>query len=154
MKRKLVAMVCSLACTVSMVSPCMAQEFHAPDTASVPVSFEQKSTFTVTLPETISGANGQTSVDFVYSVKGNIASDETVTLDLEDADTNTDGDQVLLKDVLNNEKYATISIEKESYAYNEIRGEGLTNDGTATFTGLTAGHWEGTAKFIIDLVTQ
>lgn len=152
MKRKLVAMICSLACTVSMVSPCMAQEFHAPDTASVPVSFEQESTFTVTLPETISGANGQTSASFVYSVKGDIASDETVTLDLEDADASTDEDQVVLTDVLSNEKYATVAIEKESYAYDEIVGEGLTNNGTVTFEGLTAGHWEGTAKFIIDLV--
>ena len=152
MKKKVVATLCSMACTLCAMTPCLAQEYHEPATAPVPVTFEQESTFTVTLPETISGANGQTEAQFVYSVKGDIASNETVTLDLEDADASTDGDQVVLTDVLNNEKYATVAIDKESYAYDEIVGEGITNNGTATFEGLTAGHWEGTAKFIIDLV--
>lgn len=151
MKKRLVATLCGLVCTLGVVTPCLAQEYHDPATAPVPVTFEQDSTFTVTLPENITGASGQTTAAFVYSVKGDIASDEHVTLDLEDADASTDGAQVVLKDVLDNEKYATVAIEKDSYAYDEIVGEGLTNNGTATFDGLTAGTWSGTAKFIIDL---
>lgn len=151
MKKKVVATLCGMACMLGVVTPCLAQEYHDPTTAQVPVSFEQDSTFTVTLPENITGVSGATSADFTYSVKGDIASDENVTIALEDADAETEGAQVVLKDVLNNEKNATVAIDKGSFAYNEITGEGMTSNGSATFEGLTAGSWSGTAKFVIDL---
>lgn len=151
MKKKVVAAMMSMMVMMLGGTSVLAAEYHDPTTAEVPVTFEKNSGFTVTLPEQISGASGQTSASFVYSVKGDIASDENVTITLDDADASTDGAQVVLKDVLNNEKNATVAIDKESFAYDEITGEGLTENGSATFSGLTAGTWTGNAKFIIGL---
>lgn len=152
MKKKAIAtLLCGVFCMTGAVTPCLAAEYHDPTTAEVPVSFEQDSTFTVTLPENVTGDSGATSADFTYSVKGDIASDESVVITLDDADASTDGAQVVMKDILNNEKYATVAIDKTSYTYDEITGTGMENNGTATFDDLTAGSWSGTAKFVIDL---
>lgn len=154
MKKNSLALLSGMVYLFGTVTPCLAAVYTEPTTAPVPITFEQESTFTVTLPENITGVNGQKSADFVYSVQGDIASNKLITLNLEDADETTDGIQVVLKDILNNEKFADISIEKNTYAYNEINTEdGCTNNGLVTFEGLTAGNWSGNAKFIIGLET-
>lgn len=154
MRKKVVAVLCGFGCILGTVTPSFAAEKTAtqPGNVEVPVTFEQGSTFTVTLPEQVSGASGQTSAGFQYSVKGNIASNQHVDISVEDADASTDGAQAVLTDVAGNTKYATVAIDKESYAYDEINSaDGMTSDGSVTFSGLTAGTWTGNAKFVIGL---
>lgn len=149
--RRLIAVLCGLTIFVSTVTPVSAQEVHSKGEVSVPVTFEQDSIFTAILPEGVTEANGANSAEFNYSVKGDIASDKHVTIDIEDENTSVDGIQIKLHDVLSNEKEATIAIDKTSFAYNEITGDGVTCNGSVSFTGLTAGNWTGSAKFIIGL---
>lgn len=154
MNKNSLALLSGMVYLFGTVTPCLAEVYTEPTTAPVPITFEQESTFTVTLPENIKGANGQKSADFNYSVQGDIASNKLITVNIDDADTTTEGIQVVLKDILNNEKFANISIEKNTYAYDEINTEyGCTNNGLVTFEGLTAGNWTGNAKFIIGLET-
>ena len=153
MKKTLVAILCGIMCLGSTMSV-FAQEYHAPTTAEVPITFSKESTFTVTLPESISGATGDTSADFNYTVKGDIASNQTVDLSVEDADSNTDGMQIELKDVLDNKKFAKITLTDSQFASNAITGDdGKSSTGNVSFTGLTAGSWKGNAKFVIALNT-
>lgn len=151
MKNKIVTILCALVCTVSSVSPVYAMDITAPtDNAEVPLAFSKDSYFTVTLPETISAEKNTKSVDFNYSVEGDISADEKVTVNLEDGNPDIEGYQLKLSDITGKTKDANISIGKTDFAYNEITSK-VTESGSVSFNDLTAGRWSGTAKFVIGL---
>lgn len=151
MKNKIVTILCALVCTVSSVSPVYAMDITAPtDNAEVPLVFSKDSYFTVTLPETISAEKNTKSVDFNYSIEGDISADEKVTVNLEDGNPDIEGYQLKLSDITGKTKDANISIDKTDFAYNEITSK-VTESGSVSFNDLTAGRWSGTAKFVIGL---
>lgn len=143
MKKKL-AVMCTLACLVfNNIIPVMAKGHSSPtDNANVPISYDMESIFTVTLPEGINGGNNS-SVDFDYSVEGNIASNEVVTVK---PISNT----FTLSDIKNKTVDANVSIPKTDFNSSEIVTKN-TQTGTVSVENLPAGKWSGVCKFLINL---
>lgn len=143
MKKKL-AVMCTLACLVfNNITPVMAKGYSSPtDNANVPISYDMESIFTVTLPKGINGGKNS-SVDFDYSVEGNIASNEVVTVK---PLSNT----FTLSDVKGKTLDANISMPKTTFGYNEISTKNIQT-GTVSVNNLPAGRWDGISKFLINL---
>lgn len=150
MKKKLALLLCGVMCFANVLSV-SAAEYNAPtDDAEVPLAFVKDSYFTVTLPEAISGSNGVTSVDFEYSVEGDIAANEKVTVKPVDVNPSVDGAQLELSDVTGETMDANVSIPKTDFNYDEIWEKNVQH-GTVSVDELPAGTWNGVAEFLINL---
>lgn len=150
MKQKIAILMCGLLLVANTTSV-FAQEYTAStDNAEISLTFNKDSYFTVSLPEAIAGSNEEKSIDFEYSVEGDISANEKITINIEDSDDSVEGIQLELSDTTGITKDATISINKTDFAYDEITSK-VTGTGNVTFEGLTAGSWNGVAKFIIDM---
>lgn len=150
MKRRVVAGLLAGFVVMMDVAPVIVEAALASYTESVPIELMKGSVFTVTLPENIIGNMTTDTVDFEYSVQGEIASNQQVVIGMEDADTEQEGIQVTLTDMIGLEKDANVSLDKYVFNYDEIV-EKNTQKGTLQVEGLTAGTWTGKASFFISL---
>ena len=152
MKRKIALFLSGILCCVNILSavPVLANTYSEPTgSAGVQFLFEKSSSFTVTLPELVSGSNVD-SVNFNYSVKGNISSKNILTVVPEDSDSSKGGYQVALSDVSHKLIEVDVSMPKTEFKYNEIK-EKNTQQGTVKIGNLPAGYWSGICNFIISL---
>ena len=142
MRKKLIS-ICTLICLLCNSTPIMARGYSTPtNDASVPVTFDLESIFTATLPESVEGGSN-ISVDFEYSVEGNIASNEVVTIK---PFSNT----FTLSDIKNKTVDANVGIPKTDFSSSEIVAKN-TQTGTVSVENLPAGKWNGVCKFLINL---
>ena len=140
--KRLIAMFLCFTCVMN-TTPVLANTYSEPTSnAEVPVNFSMESIFTVTLPEGIDGGHNS-SVNFDYSVEGNIASDEVVTVK---PLSNT----FTLSDVKGKTLDANVSMSKTTFGYNEISTKNIQT-GTVSVNNLPAGKWNGISKFLINL---
>lgn len=120
------------------------QEVNAEGSQSTTVTYEQASSFTVSIPKSIALSSDK-SAAYSVSVKGDIAANETVTV--------TPDATVTLSDH-NGKSNVTgqITQEKTLFDYDEIIGsDGDVTNGTITAVDLTAGDWIGTFNFVIGI---
>lgn len=144
MRKKFLVTLCTILCLASTTSV-FAKDYTAPtDNAEVPIDFTMESLFTVTLPENIQG-KATKEVNFNYSVEGNIASNELVTVKPENS-------TFTLSDITSKTIDANVSIPKTDFRYTEIVTKN-TQEGTVSVVNLPAGKWDGICKFLINLDT-
>lgn len=150
MKKKILVAVMAMAMVATTVTP---QIFATADektqivtenkSAATEVKYSQTSTFSVTVPKTITLGADKTS-SYTVDVNGDIASNENVTV--------TPDATVTMKDVnsIKADVTGTITQDKTSWIYSEMDTDAT---GSISATGLTAGTWNGTFNFAIALNT-
>lgn len=113
----------------------------------VTVKITQASEFQVVIPKEIeldpTGTTGEYASDYTVVVSGNIAAGETITVVPDSTVTLLQGNKAQLT--------ATIDQLDQAATWDEIVGAGKNLDGTIEVTGVTAGNWEGTFDFQINL---
>lgn len=183
MKNKLfkTTLAATLACTMMLgaVAPVFAevnetQQATGAQSMETVVEYSQDSSFTVTIPKTITLDSNKTST-YEVNVKGDISSDTKVTVIPDSTFTMSDiskGEGVT--DGVKADVTATVTQEKTEWSDREVcvtktesgdanndgttdEGEtittvvGTTEEGSISATDLTAGSWKGTFNFAIAL---
>ena len=149
MKKRILATIMALTMVVTAVTPQIfatvdeTQSVAANESAATEVKYSQTSTFSVTVPKTITLGADKTS-SYTVDVNGDIASNENVTV--------TPNATVTMKDVnsIKADVIGTIEQNKTSWIYSEMDTDAT---GSISATGLTAGTWNGTFNFAIALNT-
>ena len=124
------------------------------------VKVTQASTFSISIPKQIvlNGTKGEKNdADYIIVVKGNIASDEIVTVKPDDYFilTNTKNKE--------NKLIATVSQDATKFVIENLKNKHFSNNndyvklgstnGNVEVLGLTEGSWEGEFQFYINLTT-
>lgn len=149
-KKFLTAALTTLAMTASMPGVVFAeeaqtQEITAGSSTSVTVTYEQASTFSVTIPKTITLESNKTA-SYDVAVKGDIAGNEKVNVSPSATVTLNDANG---KDAVT----GTVTQTKTDFSYTEITASdaGATTKGSISAEGLSAGDWSGAFDFTINL---
>lgn len=123
------------------------------------VKVTQASTFSISIPKQIvlNGAKGEKNdADYIISVKGNIASNEIVTVKPDD--------YFILTNTKNKNKItAIVSQDSTKFVIEKLKNKYFSNNdnyitlgstkGSVEVKGLTEGSWEGEFQFYINLST-
>lgn len=119
-----------------------------PSSVSVPVTYEQESTFTVTIPKSITLDSSKTA-NFTYAVKGDLAGNEKVSIANSELQTiqMTDSHGKGAQDVL-------ISLDTTEFTADLVNGDNATGNGKVDGSKLSAGDWSGTIRFVITKTVQ
>ena len=149
MKKKILVAVMALAMVATTVTPQIfatvdeTQKVTTNESAATEVKYSQTSTFSVTVPKTITLGADKTS-SYTVDVNGDIASNETVTV--------TPDATVTMEDIndIKADVTGTITQDKTSWIYSEMDDNAT---GSVSAQGLTAGTWNGTFNFAIALNT-
>ena len=149
MKKKFLVAVMAMAMVATTVTPQIfatvdnTQNVTTNKSAATEVKYSQTSTFSVTVPKTITLGADKTS-SYTVDVSGDIASNENVTV--------TPDATVTMKDVnsIKADVTGAITQDKTSWIYSEMDTDAT---GSISATGLTAGTWNGTFNFAIALNT-
>lgn len=161
-KRLMTALLCGVMC-VGGAMPVYAQTVTGEGNANVPVAFTKDQILTVTLPENITAAKGASTFADQYSVWGDIESNKKVTVTVADEKADKDGKQILLDYLVGGNVIeagkgsATITSADGVFLPDEIDDQAhpATHSIEGEFDGtLTAGTWQGNAKFEIAIVNQ
>ena len=151
-KRKIALFMAMLMCM--SITPAYAaveetQELDAAGTAKTTVYADIDSENTVTLPKTIKLDPTGKNSDYSVNVKGDIAGTDMINVVPDSSFAmSTDG-----KDSVT----ATVTQTKTSFNYTEVSangGDGTTTTGSVVAAGLTAGEWNGTFNFNVEMKTQ
>lgn len=153
MKKRKVALFMAMLMCMS-VTPAYAaveetQELNTAETAEATVYADIDSVYTVTLPKTIKLDSAGKSSDYSVTVKGDIAGTDMVNV-IPDSSfaMSTDG-----KDSVT----ANVTQTQTSFGYTELSandGNGTTITGSVAAPGLTAGSWNGTFNFNVEMKTK
>ena len=148
--KKFVPIVLSLALAIGNITPAFATvtDEHTThehnDTLQTEVIYNQESSFSVTIPKLVALEGDKTSY-YTVTVEGDISSDEKVVVVPEEyffmKDISSD---VFPKDDVE----ALVYQDKQAWTFNEFDVEGT---GYIEAEGLTAGNWEGSFWFNIEL---
>lgn len=151
-KRKLALFMAMLMCM--SITPAYAaveetQELDTAGTAKTTVYADIDSEYTVTLPKTIKLDPTGKNSDYSVNVKGDIAGTDMINVvpDSSFAMSTNGKDSVT----------ATVTQAKTSFNYTEVSangGDGTTTTGSVVAAGLTAGEWNGTFNFNVEMKTQ
>ena len=115
-------------------------------TQSATLSYDQDSSFTVTIPKTIALGSAK-SATYSVNVKGDINGNDVITV--------IPDNSIVMKDSKGkSDVSATISQEKNKFTQPEIINNGNTTTGNVAAPDLTAGDWTGTLNFAINLKQQ
>ena len=151
-KRKLALFMAMLMCmsiTPSYAAVEETQELDTAGTAKTTVYADIDSEYTVTLPKTIKLDPTDKNSDYSVNVKGDIAGTDMINVVPDSSFAmSTDG-----KDSVT----ATVTQAKTSFNYTEVSangGDGTTTTGSVVAAGLTAGEWNGTFNFNVEMKTQ
>ena len=151
-KRKLALFMAMLMCM--SITPAYAaveetQELDTAGTAKTTVYADIDSEYTVTLPKTIKLDPTGKNSDYSVNVKGDIAGTDMINVVPDSSFAmSTDG-----KDSVT----ATVTQAKTSFNYTAVSahgGNGTTTTGSVVAAGLTAGEWNGTFNFNVEMKTQ
>ena len=151
-KRKIALFMAMLMCM--SITPAYAaveetQELDAAGTAKTTVYADIDSEYTVALPKTIKLDSTGKNSDYSVNVKGDIAGTDMINVVPDSSFAmSTDG-----KDSVT----ATVTQTKTSFNYTEVSangGDGTTTTGSVVAAGLTAGEWNGTFNFNVEMKTQ
>lgn len=114
-----------------------------PNSNLTEVIYNQKSTFSITVPKTVV-LDAQKKSDYTVTVTGDISSDEEINIIPDESFKMSDTSTVNTKDDVT----ATVSQDKTKWYFNEFETIG---NGEITASELTAGNWEGSFFFNIKL---
>lgn len=154
MKRKILGAMLALSMVAGTAAPAMT--VMAADNVTETQSFAEAtpeaacevtinggdSTFSVTIPKTITGSGASGVLDYEVTVSGDFAGNEEVKV-IPDA-------SVTLSQNKKADVVATIAQDKQAWAVNELETKG---NGTITYDGIKAGTYTGTFDFAISLDT-
>lgn len=153
MKKRKVALFMAMLMCMS-VTPAYAaveetQELNTAETAEATVYADIDSVYTVTLPKTIKLDSADKNSDYSVNVKGDIAGTYMVNVVPDSSFAmSTDG-----KDSVT----ANVTQTQTSFGYTELSandGNGTTITGSVAAPGLTAGSWNGTFNFNVEMKTK
>lgn len=105
------------------------------------------STFSVTIPKSMSGSEKAGTLDYNVTVNGDITGSEKIVV--------TPDETVALSQSGKDNITATIAQTKTEFTGNELllaTDNTITTSGTVTYSGLSAGTWTGTFNFDIKLI--
>ena len=151
-KRKIALFMAMLMCM--SVTPAYAaveetQELNTAGTAEATVYADIDSVYTVTLPKTIKLDSADKNSDYSVNVKGDIAGTYMVNVVPDSSFTmSTDGKESVT---------ANVTQTQTSFNYTELSandGNGTTTTGSVAAPGLTAGSWNGTFNFNVEMKTK
>ena len=112
-------------------------------TQSATLSYDQDSSFTVTIPKTIALGSAK-SATYNVNVKGDINANDVITV-IPDS-------SIVMKDSKGkSDVSATITQEKTEFLQTEIVDDGNDTTGNISASKLTAGDWSGTLNFAINI---
>lgn len=124
------------------------------------VKVTQASTFSISIPKQIvlNGTKGEKNdADYIIAVKGNIASDEIVTVKPDDYFilTNTKNKENKLTTNVSQDatKFVIENLKNKHFSNNDDYVKLGTTNGNVEVLGLTEGSWEGEFQFYINLTT-
>lgn len=150
MKKKILASVMALVLTVAFATlPVSAANtsdtYTAPGEYSTTVTINGgSSTYSVTIPKTMSGTGKSGQISYDVSITADIAGNEVVNV-------NPDSTVTLSQSGKENVT-ATIAQTKTSFSYDDFSTKSTQQTtGTITYTGLSVGTWTGTFNFDISL---
>lgn len=153
MKKRKVALFMAMLMCMS-VTPAYAaveetQELNTAETAEATVYADIDSVYTVTLPKTIKLDSADKNSDYSVNVKGDIAGTYMVNVVPDSSFTmSTDGKESVT---------ANVTQTQTSFNYTELSandGNGTTTTGSVAAPGLTAGSWNGTFNFNVEMKTK
>ena len=148
LKTKFLKLLATVAIVTSMAVPVMAAEstevnqYKLATTGESKVKYSLASTFTVSIPKTITLDTDHKTSTYTVKVKGDIYGNQkvtvipTATFSLNDANGKRAVD-------------ATVKQDKKEFSVSEIAGDGISTTGTITANGLSAGEWSGALNFTI-----
>lgn len=121
----------------------------APGTSETTVYADIDSVYTVTLPKTIKLDSANKNSDYSVNVKGDIAGTYMVNVVPDSSFTmSTDGKESVT---------ANVTQTQTSFNYTELSandGNGTTTTGSVAAPGLTAGSWNGSFNFNVEMKTK
>lgn len=118
----------------------------APGTSETTVYADIDTEYTVTLPKTIKLDSADKNSDYSVKVQGDIAGTDSILVEPEASFAmHTNG-----KDDVT----ATVTQTKTKFEASEITGDGTTTTGSVSATGLTAGSWNGSFHFNVEMKTK
>jgi hypothetical protein len=125
----------------------------------VTVTYEQASTFSVTIPKTIT--LGDKEGEYKIKVVGDLSSDKKVTVTPQDDNADLDGINFKMSDTSNMgtsskkaDVWATVIQDDVSWSSKELEdasATGVEKSGSITGSSLTSGSWSGNLTFKIAL---
>ena len=118
----------------------------APGTSETTVYADIDTEYTVTLPKTIKLDSAGKNSDYSVKVQGDIAGTDSILVEPEASFAmHTNG-----KDDVT----ATVTQTKTKFEASEITGDGTTTTGSVAALGLTAGSWNGSFNFNVEMKTK
>lgn len=150
MKKKILGAMLIFSMAVGAVVPVMAadvqstQSFSETSTAACDVTVNGgASTFSVTIPKTITGSGSSGTLSYDVTVTGDFSGDEYVSV--------VPDNSVTLSQAHKDDVVASITQDKETWYVNELDTKG---NGVITYDGIEAGVYKGTFNFAIGLVSE
>lgn len=159
MKRKLLSVTLSAAMVLTLLpATAFAADVTTPGEQATPVTYNKASSYTVTLPDSITVGTSKTQT-YEVSVKGDVAAEQEVFASPKDTVTSADGINFEMKDQNGSgprSAIITMVQDKTTFQGNDIAEDGGTDaqktTGTITIPDtITAGIWAGNATFEIGL---
>ena len=133
------------------------EEATAGTTKQTDVLYSQSSTFSVTVPKTISLDGTTKDSDYTVTVKGDISSDKQVSVAPQDSIEGTEGINFYMKDTSTTNKKADVeaTVTQDATVWSSaevcVPSTGTIKNGNVSAPSISAGSWKGTFTFDIAL---